>query len=86
MFCNSMGRNCMLYLVIILPPSRTKIGYLVTSFWYCTKLCHKRRLKINKSEKKKKKKKKRSLQVCLFLIKNEVYYFEFDILPAVLRK
>lgn len=85
MLCNSMGRNCMLYLVIILPPSRTKIGYLVTSFWHCTKLCHKRRLKINKSEKKEKGK-KRSLQVCLFLIKNEVYYFEFDILPAVLRK
>lgn len=85
MFFNSMGRNCMLYLVIILPPSRTKIGYFVTPFWYCTKLCHKRRLKINKSKKKRKRKKK-SLHVCLFLIKNEVYYFEFDILPAVLRK
>lgn len=79
MFCNSKGRNCMLYLAIILPCSRTKISYSVL-------VLYKIMSQTTSETEQKLKKKKKTEFTCLFLINNEVYYFEFEILPEVLRE
>lgn len=78
MFCNSKGRNCMLYLAIILPCSRTKISYSVLVLYKI--------MSQTTSETEQKLNKKKTEFTCLLLINNEVYYFEFEILPEVLRE